>query len=127
MSIQEFQDFFYTSINRQGNSGGATINPCANGSMPVYNPPPMVEPWETEVFDNIRSCLNIVRSGMTITEVFRRLDIANTNTLSPYEFQRMVLTYHPNLSQAHVDQLFRKINTSGSGNIVLGEFTRRFG
>jgi len=95
--------------------------------MPSYIAPPVEQPWETEVLDTVRNCLSVGRSGMTITEVFRRLDIDQGGTMSPYEFQRMVGAYRQDLSTAHMDSLFRKVNTSDTGQIILSEFIRRFG
>jgi len=97
------------------------------GVMPTYVAPPVEQPWETEILDTCRSCLSVGRSGMTITEVYRRLDIDNSQSMSLIEFQRMVSAYRSDLQAAHVDSLFRKVNVSNSGQINLSEFVRRFG
>jgi len=138
MNIAEFDTFFKDAVARCGNSynpgyGQASTGlsyaatPSTYGVMPVYVAPPAEEPWEMEVLDTVRSCLSVGRSGMTITDVFRRLDYDHSQTMSPIEFQRMVTAYRPDLTAAHVDSLFRKVNTSNTGQIVLSEFIRRFG
>mmetsp|Transcript_56571 Transcript_56571/g.106586 ORF Transcript_56571/g.106586 Transcript_56571/m.106586 type:complete len:469 (-) Transcript_56571:88-1494(-) len=88
---------------------------------------PAEEPWEREVLDTIRNCLSAGRSGLTIGEVFRRLDISRTNYMSLGEFTRMVSSYRRDLNTYQMERLFRIVNYSGSGQISLGEFTRRFG
>jgi len=133
MSIQEVDTFFKDCIGRS--VGQAAFNPqyTLNGPvpgtivMPVYVAPPVEQPWETEVLDTVRSCLSVGRSGMTITEVFRRLDINLSTYMDIAEFNRMVSAYRPDLTSQHMDSLFRKVNTSGSGQINLSEFVRRFG
>jgi Ca2+-binding EF-hand superfamily protein len=155
MSIHEFDTFFRDAIDRSagfytsasyspalGTGTSASYSPAptstiaspysydttpAYGVLPQYVAPPVEEPWETEVLDTVRSCLAVGRSGMGITEVFRRLDIDHNNSMSPVEFQRVVCAYRPDLTAAHVDYLFRKVNTSNSGSINLSEFIRRFG
>lgn len=156
MSIQEFDTFFRDAIDRSGTYssvsptyqhgvspvgtphyvGGTTyIDPLAShygassnyGVMPTYVQPPVEQPWETEVLDTVRSCLSVGRSGMSITEVYRRLDIDHNNAISPIEFQRVIQTYRADLSAAHINSLFNKVNTSGSGQINLSEWIRRFG
>merc|ERR1712232_699010 len=119
VSLVEFQKSFQDVFDRSPS--------LQHGVMPVYSPPPVEQPWETEVLDLARSCLSVGRSGFGITEVFRRLDITKSNTLTPYEFNRVMTTYKPELTQPQLDQLFLKVNTSRSGAITLGEFTRRFG
>jgi Ca2+-binding EF-hand superfamily protein len=64
---------------------------------------------------------------MDISEVFRRLDLSKSNTLTFYEFGRMITTYRPDLANGHVEQLFNKVNVSKTGAITYGEFVRRFG
>jgi Ca2+-binding EF-hand superfamily protein len=136
MNIAEFDTFFKDAIARCGNvysQGTGSMGPSYQttpstyGVLPVYVAPAAEEPWEIEVLDTVRSCLGVGRSGMTITEVFRRLDYDHSQTMSPIEFQRMVTAYRPDLTAAHVDSLFRKVNTSNTGQIVLSEFIRRFG
>jgi len=75
----------------------------------------------------VRECLSIGRSGLTITEVFRRLDVDHDNKMTSYEFDRMVTTYRPELQQEHLLSLFQKVNTSNSGAISTTEFVARFG
>lgn len=121
LSIAEFQAFFQTSIDLQPQT------PLPLGTIPTYVPPPVEAPWEAEILDFVRSCLSSARSGMTITQVFRQLDISNSNTMTPFEFNRMITAYRPDLSPEHLQSLFAKVNTSGSGVISVGEFVRRFG
>lgn len=128
LAIQEVDTFFKDCIGRS--VGRDAYNPQvtpAYGALPVYVPPPVEQPWETEVLETVRSCLGVGRSGMTITEVFRRLDIDHGGTMEIVEFNRMVSAYRPDLTSQHMDSLFRKVNTSGSGRITLSEFVRRFG
>lgn len=144
MSIQEFHTFFQDAIDRSVSAGGAYYNGAAPGYgnapydasygygarpgvMPTYIAPPVEAAWETEVLDLTRQCLSVGRSGLSITEVFRRLDVDHTNSMSMMEFQRMITAYRPDLTASHIDSLFRKVNTSGSGQINLSEFIRRFG
>lgn len=146
MSIQEFDQFFRETLDRSpqyytpavgGAVGGQYGLPAGApqygapafqyGVMPAYVAPVVEQPWETEVLDTVRGCLSVGRSGMTITEVFRRLDIDHNNAMSPVEFDRMTRAYRPDLTAQHVDALFRKVNTSGNGQISLSEFIRRFG
>mmetsp|Transcript_136498 Transcript_136498/g.272234 ORF Transcript_136498/g.272234 Transcript_136498/m.272234 type:complete len:86 (-) Transcript_136498:65-322(-) len=84
-------------------------------------------PWETETLDLVKSCLSTARSGMTITEVFRRLDIDSSDAMSFFEFMRLIKTYRADLEEHHVKQLFQRVNTSRTGNITVGEFVLRFG
>jgi len=151
MSIQEVDVFFKDAIDRSRvgtmmpsspvnpmSPVGGGFNPGFSpglvspvsptyGVMPTYYAPPVEQPWETEVLETVRSCLSVGRSGMTITEVYRRLDLNHNESMDMVEFNRMVSAYRPDLTSAHVDSLFRKVNTSGSGGINLSEFVRRFG
>jgi len=79
------------------------------------------------VLDLVKSCLSVARSGMTITEVFRRLDVDASNEMSWSEFKRLMKTYRNDLSDYHLEQLFYKVNTSRTGSITMGEFVLRFG
>merc|ERR1719237_2066493 len=100
MSVVEFQNFFQDSVNRRAPAMPSTeLHPLSHrqGSLaqqpppppppppqaPLPPPPPPLAsppqhsaemPWETETLDLVKSCLSTARSGMTITEVFRRLD-----------------------------------------------------
>lgn len=128
MSIAEVDVFFRDAIDRA--VGATKMNPgqtWTTGVMPTYVAPPVEQPWETEVLDTVRSCLSVARSGLTITEVFRRLDLNHDETMEMLEFNRMIQAYRPDLTAAHLDSLFRKVNTSNSGAISLSEFVRRFG
>jgi len=81
-----------------------------------------------EVLTLVRDCLRPERSGLRIEEVFRRidkLDIAD-GTLSQGEFDKMILTYRPDLSTAQLQKLFRLVNASGSGKITFDEFAKHF-
>jgi Ca2+-binding EF-hand superfamily protein len=138
MSIQEVDTFFKDCIQRSQISQdqvqatylppGQTYQAQATYQvMPTYQPPPSEEVWEREVLDTVRSCLAVGRSGLQITEVFRRLDINNNESMDVVDFQRMVTAYRSDLASAHVDSLFRKVNTSGNGQITMREFVRRFG
>lgn len=140
MNINEFYTFFNDAIERSRASGMVPPTPVgsgvivpttpvspAYGVMPTYYAPPVEQPWEAEILETVRSCLSVGRSGMTITEVFRRLDLNNNQSMDMVEFNRMVSAYRPDLTSAHVDSLFRKVNTSGSGSINVSEFVRRFG
>merc|ERR550525_595773 len=88
-----------------------------NSSAPMSQPLPVEAEWEAQILDLVRSCLSTDRTGMSIAEVWRRLDIDNNNTMTSYEFNRMVLAYRPDLTQQHLDQLFYKVNISRSGFI----------
>ncbi|CAE8632045.1 unnamed protein product [Polarella glacialis] len=94
----------------------------------VYQPLHGVESfWEKEALDLVKSCLSVQRSGLGIVEVFRRLDIDNSETMTSYEFHRLLTSYRPDLTSPQVDQLFSKVNISRSGAITLSEFVRRLG
>lgn len=123
LSIAEFQEFFQNAIDLRP----SLPPPPPTGTVPVYQPPPVEAPWEAEVLDLVRTCLCSSRSGLSITEVFRRLDISGSNSMTPFEFNRMVRAYRPGLTQEQLESLFYKVNTSRSGAITLGEFVRRFG
>eukprot|EP00933_Yihiella_yeosuensis_P061632 TRINITY_DN6446_c0_g1_i1.p1 TRINITY_DN6446_c0_g1~~TRINITY_DN6446_c0_g1_i1.p1 ORF type:complete len:441 (-),score=69.51 TRINITY_DN6446_c0_g1_i1:20-1342(-) len=142
LNVAEFQDFFQNAMDLQPAvavarpTGAHTPAPPARPTgahtpAPPARPTPLPMPveaaWETEVLDLVRSCLSYERSGMKITEVFRRLDIANSNTMTQYEFNRIVSTYRSDLSPDHLAALFYKVNVSKTGAITLGEFVRRFG
>lgn len=149
MSTLEFQRFFQDCIDRSPTtaySSGGALGPSSlghetfatgsrslgmgsfgTGSFPVAPMYPAEEPWEREVLDLIRSCLSAGRSGLTITEVFRRLDMTGTGYMSLGEFTRMATSYRRDLNTYQVERLFRIVNYSGSGQISIGEFTRRFG
>lgn len=122
MSLTEFEYFFQNATALRPTSmvpGSGVIPTCAAA--------PIEAPWESEVLDLVRECLSYARSGMKITDVFRRLDITGSNTMTQYEFNRMVSAYRPDLTTDQLNQLFYKVNTSRSGAITLGEFVRRFG
>jgi len=116
MSVAEFQEFFQNAID---------IRMLAAG-LPAPVPVPEAA-WEAEVLDLVANCLSEKRSGLKITEVFRRLDISNSNSMTQFEFHRMIRTYRSDMTTTQMDALFRKVNISGSGAITLGEFVRRFG
>lgn len=122
MSIAEFTTFFTNSIDRMPSMSVST-----DYWAPQYAELPVEAYWEKEFLDLIRSCFKERSGGMTIGEVFRRLNLSGTNQLSLPEFQRMVLTYQPDLTAAQVESLFYKVNISRTGSINLGEFVRRFG
>lgn len=126
LNIQEFHSFFQEMLDRAPPQTPAAPGP-GPPAMPVYVPPPAEEPWEMEVLNLVKDCLSTGRSGLTITEVFRRLDIDGTMTMSRSEFHRMVSAYRPDLQPAHMDRLFDIVNYSMSGQITLSEFMRRFG
>jgi len=119
LSLVEFNDVFQDNIDRKPELQAHV--------WPTYTPPPLEEPWEKEILDLVRDCLSIGRSGMTITEVYRRLDIDHDNKMTSYEFNRMITTYRPHLTDEHLNSLFYKVNTSRSGAICLSEFVSRFG
>jgi len=127
MSIAEFDQFFRDAIDRSVGAGGVAVSAPAYGALPNYPTYPVEQPWETEVLELVRSCLSVGRSGMQITDVFRRLDIDSNGSMTPVEFQRMVSAYRPDLTAAHMDSLFLKVNHSNTGAITLSEFVRRFG
>lgn len=85
--------------------------------------------WQCGILDTVRSCLSQERCGMAIEEVFKRLDKLETsdNALSPAEFNKMILTYNPDVSPLQLVKLFATVNTSGSGQITFAEFTKRLG
>lgn len=122
ISLAEFQDFFQRSMD----SRFATAVPTA-GALPTYSSPPVEAPWEREILDMLRDCFSFKKTGYRTTEVFRRLDISNSQTLRKYEFHRMLTTYRPGLTDSQMDSLFYKVNVSRSGAISLGEFVSRFG
>lgn len=87
------------------------------------------EPWETEVLDAIRDKFHPGRSGMSIEDIFSRLDRLESaeDVLSLVEFDRIVRTYRPDLPLQKVKRLFALVNASRSGKISLEEFSRRLG
>merc|ERR1712113_765759 len=107
VSLVEFQRFFQDTFDR--------IPVLEKGVMPTYYPPPPELPWETEVFDLVRSCLSFERSGFQIAEVFRRVAITKPNALTSNDFNRVMTTYRPELTQPQLQQLFSKVNISKSG------------
>uniref|UniRef100_A0A7S4UVP2 EF-hand domain-containing protein n=1 Tax=Alexandrium monilatum TaxID=311494 RepID=A0A7S4UVP2_9DINO len=119
--MSEFAARFGSGPEAAGAAGAA--GPSRQG------PPPSEEPWVCEVFDSVRSCLSPARSGFSVEEVFDRLDKLQSadGGLSPAEFDKMILTYRPELSVQQLKKLFALVNTSGSGHISLREFKRRFG
>lgn len=119
LSLNEFSYFFQDNIDRRP--------VLQTGVWPTYVKPPEEVPWETEILDLVKDCLSMGRSGLGITEVFRRLDVDHDNTMTSYEFNRMITTYRPELGQEHLDSLFRKVNISNTGSISMSEFVRRFG
>lgn len=121
LSLVEFTQFFQDAIDRRPELAQA------DDGWPVFAPPPPEAPWEADLLDMIRESFSMGRAGMGITEVFRRLDIDNSNTMTREEFDRMALTYNANLGPEHLESLFRKVNLSGSGQISINEFIRRFG
>jgi Ca2+-binding EF-hand superfamily protein len=86
------------------------------------------EYWVHEVFDTIAINLSPARSGFSIEEVFRRLDGLDLrdNSLSRAEFDKVILTYKPDLNEQQRSHLFALVNTSGSGKISFHEFKQRF-
>jgi len=124
VNLHEFESFFQNFIDR-----APSLPPgWTYGNMPPPAPPPVTEePWETEILELVRSCFSVGRSNMAITDVFRRLDISNTGYLTRVEFDRMVTAYRPDLNAGHLARLFSIVNVSGSGQITMGEFIRRFG
>jgi len=88
--------------------------------------PKMEALWEKEVLDTIRSNLSYQSCGFTLPEVFQRLDISNSGFLEPYEFDRMAITYFPQLQPMQLKQLFSTVNVSCSGKITYYEFSQRF-
>lgn len=122
ISLAEFQDFFQRSMDSRSATAVRSM-----GALPTYSPPPVEAPWEREILDMLRDCFSFKKSGYRTTEVFRRLDISNSSTLTKYEFQRMLATYRPGLTDPQLDSLFYKVNVSRSGAISLGEFVSRFG
>jgi len=148
MSIHEFSTFFPTTISRKpplptlgtplpnlGTPLPTLATPLPTlltplptmGSDPRKGTAPFEAAWETEILDLMRSCFKERSGGMSITEVFRRLNYTGTNSLSMAEFSRMVLTYRPDLTVTQVETLFYKVNLTRSGGISIGEFVQRFG
>mmetsp|Transcript_96592 Transcript_96592/g.273073 ORF Transcript_96592/g.273073 Transcript_96592/m.273073 type:complete len:413 (+) Transcript_96592:153-1391(+) len=120
LGIMEFQEFYDTAVCRRQPA-------MQTGVMPTYVPHPVEADWETEILNQVRDTLNKSRAGMTISQVFRRLDVRHTGTLTPYEFRRLVSAARPHLSEPVLDSLFKKVNVSNTGAITLSEFIRRFG
>eukprot|EP00747_Dinoflagellata_sp_TGD_P091644 gnl/TRDRNA2_/TRDRNA2_165139_c0_seq1.p1 gnl/TRDRNA2_/TRDRNA2_165139_c0~~gnl/TRDRNA2_/TRDRNA2_165139_c0_seq1.p1 ORF type:complete len:418 (+),score=46.43 gnl/TRDRNA2_/TRDRNA2_165139_c0_seq1:58-1311(+) len=127
LSIDEFSCFFnmalqrHTSVGPDGLSYG--VDPslvCAQTIIPE-------QPWEAEALNLVRDALSVERSGLRIDDVFRRLDLTQTGTMSSYEFNRMMSSYRPDLQTEHLNRLFQIVNVSGNGSINLSEFVRRFG
>jgi len=119
MSLDEFAAFFQDLVGR--------AQEHKLGEWPVYQPPPLEAPWEKEILDTIRDVLHPGRTGMTIAEVFRRLDLDHDNTLTAWEFDRLVGAYRPGLSADHLSALFQKVNNSRTGAVSMSEFIARFG
>lgn len=120
LSLQEFMEFFTDLTDRSCNN----IQP---GQWPTYQAPPTEERWQKEVLDIVKECLSVGRSGLSITEVFRRLDLDGDNKMTAYEFDRLITTYRPELQRDHLIELFQKVNTSQSGAINMNEFIARLG
>lgn len=151
LGITEFADFFEHAIHQHDrNVVAATLAPPCSYPYPsllstrsrvggelglkglLHEPPSAVLPsyellWEREILDMIASCLRPSRSGLNIAEVFRRLDVDSSGAITPYEFNRMVHAYRPELTQPELDSLFFKVNASKNGAISFDEFQRRFG
>jgi len=121
-SLAEFLHFFRDSIDR-----ATPMTQLQPGAMPAFVAPPVEAVWERQVLDTIRAALSPERSRMDISEVFRRLDLSKSGTMTYYEFGRMIATYRSDLLPGHIEQLFNKVNVSKSGAITYGEFVRRFG
>lgn len=122
LSIVEFQEFYEQAMQRT-----QVLAPDASRGLPARHAMPCEEPWQTDVLDLVRNSLCRARAGMTIQEVFRRMDISRSGNLTRYEFDRMVSQFRPDLNGAHMESLFHIVNTSGSGAITLNEFNCRFG
>lgn len=151
MSVYDFQKFFQDAMERRAPGMPSThahrgvqlehpppVHPLHTTTVmppPPPPPPPLATaptysaeaPWETEVLDLVKSCLSVARSGMTITEVFRRLDVDQSNEMSWSEFCRLIKNYRQDLEDYHIEQLFYRVNTSRTGSISMGEFVLRFG
>lgn len=126
MKLSEFRHFFDAAMTRR-EIADRSVAPLT--VAPPLLPAPVIaeQPWETAYLDQLRDILSYRRTGMPITEVFNRLDINASGTMSPSEFNRMVLTYWKDLTVPQLDSLFSKVNTSRSGVISVGEFVRRLG
>lgn len=57
-----------------------------------------------------------------LTELFKKCDVDNSNTVSSLEIQSMLAKSGVTLSKVQVDNLIKTVNTSGSGEICLKEF-----
>eukprot|EP00929_Paragymnodinium_shiwhaense_P014370 TRINITY_DN122275_c0_g1_i1.p1 TRINITY_DN122275_c0_g1~~TRINITY_DN122275_c0_g1_i1.p1 ORF type:complete len:414 (+),score=85.93 TRINITY_DN122275_c0_g1_i1:51-1292(+) len=121
LSLPEFQEFFEDTIMR------SSSHVIVHGQVPQFVAPPPELPWETEILNQVRDCLLRTRAGMSISELFRRLNISRTGQMDWMEFDRMIRAQRPDLTDQHVKALFEKVNLSRSGYISLSEFVRRFG
>lgn len=122
LSLVEFQDFYEQAMQRT-----QPLPIDTSRGLPARHAMPCEEPWQTDALDLVRNSLRRARAGMTIQEVFRRMDISRSGSLTRYEFDRMVGSFRPDLSAAHMESLFHIVNTSKSGAISLSEFNCRFG
>lgn len=122
LSLVEFQEFYEQSMQRT-----QLLPPDASRGLPARHALSREEPWQTDALDLVRNSLSRARAGMTIQEVFRRMDISRSGSLTRYEFDRIVSQFRPDLNGAHMESLFHLVNTSGSGAITLSEFNCRFG
>lgn len=126
LQLSELRHFFDAAMARRVAADRSVASLTV--SPPVLPAPVIAEqPWETGLLDQLRDILSYKRTGMPITEVFNRLDINASSTMSPSEFNRMALTYWKDLTVPQLESLFSKVNTSRSGFISPGEFVRRLG
>lgn len=131
-------------------SGNCRILRCALRGAPAHRPPPpaaasagrpppaaepvepveeLEEPWAKDILDMIKDSFHPARSKLSIGEIFGRLQRLQQldEALTPSEFDKIVRSYRPELSQRSVRRLFALVNRSGSGRISRAEFERRFG
>lgn len=95
-------------------------------SVPSPGLSSLEEPWEREILNLVRTCLSKARSGMALADVFKRLDLSNSGTLTRFEFDRMVSAYRPDVTKPQLNRLFAIVNKSGTGEISQREFIQRF-
>lgn len=88
---------------------------------------PTEEPHDMRLLKHIQDCVSVGKSGMTIDEVFKRLD-NDSGGIAVDTFATIVQAYsQTEQSDADVHRLFLLVNSSGSGTISFSEFVSRFG
>merc|ERR1712232_662200 len=71
-----------------------------------------------------RIAASIVRTGFTCEDLFRKLDVDFSGTLSRAELEQVIKRFEPTLSLTESAAIFRKLDANGSGGVDLVEFKR---